>query len=272
MSQTSYSIAHAVGYVGGRADSGPMEARAALNKSGSEIPFGRVVVLDTTAGRVNALGPNDYTPVKLISAAGQKVQGALLHDQAHTAAVASGALDGEMCSVLKKGLIYLLTEQAVTPADTVYVRHTIGDDTAKELPGQVRKDRDGVAQVSTYTPTAAEHSKAFGVRVSFADRDYFFDAVSDATMTATEVCDALRLAMAADTEFAARAVASGTTTLILTGQVAGEAFAVSNAGQGAGTWAATTPPAALAEALAGAKFRGTAAADSIVAVEFNLPL
>ena len=271
MSQTSYSITHDVGYLGGRADSGPMQASAALNKSGSEIPFGRIVVLDTTAGRVNALGPNDYTPVKLISAAGQAVEGALLHDQAHDPDAASGAQDGEMCSVLRKGKIYLWTEQAVTPADPVYVRHTVGGAPTTQIPGQVRKDRDGVAQVSTYTPTAAEHSKAFGVRVSFADRDYYFDAVSDATMTATEVCDALRLAMAADAEFTARAVATGTTTLIRTGQVAGEAFAVANAGQGAGTWAATTPPAAKAELLATAKFRGTAAAGSIVAVELNLP-
>ena len=57
--------------------------------------------------------------------------------------------------------------------------------------------------------------------------------------------------MAANASFTARVVATGTTTLILTGQVAGEDFLVDDAGPGAfASIVDTTPAAPDARAIA----------------------
>ncbi len=136
--------------------------------------------------------------------------------------------------------------------DNVYVRFTTNG-TGKLQLGAIRNDADGVAQVSTGTPTASQDSTVFTVRVGFADASYTFEYTSDGSMTATEVADGLRAAMAADLAFTARVVATGTATLILTGQVAGEAFTPTTSGAGAVTWAATTPPAAHCRRVKGAR-------------------
>jgi hypothetical protein len=147
MPQLSYSIVHGNGYEGSRADSGPLEADAALNTSVAEIPFGRVVVLDTSG--VSTLGPNDYVPAKLIAGApaAGTILGISLYDPARETGGAIGSVPaivaGDMFSVCKHGDVYMVPEQDVTPADPVFVRHTAnGSPGTYDAIGRVRKDAD----------------------------------------------------------------------------------------------------------------------------------
>lgn len=105
--------------------------------------------------------------------------------------------------------------------------------------GQARSNAEGtVAKVVTATPTAANDTD-YQLTIHFPDNEEFvFEITSDASGTATEICDAFRTLMAADTAFTARIVATGTATLILTGQVGGEDWTVIDSGPGA--WASIT--------------------------------
>lgn len=266
MSQTSVPTNQSSAFAGMLADISDADVRTFVSEEASaEMPMGAMV----------AQGAGSDGAVLMASAASVPV-GVVLHSHQYSKGtygeLGSTGLKPKTClNILNKGKAWVTVENAVSVNAPAYVRHT-ANGAGKLQPGAFRADADGVAQVSTYTPTAAEHSKGFGIRVSFSDRSYFFSVISDATMTATEVCDAFRTAMAADTEFTARVVASGSATLILTGQVAGEAFAVANAGQGAGTWAATTPPAPTCLKMKGARFltATTGAGLALVEVDMNL--
>ncbi len=111
--------------------------------------------------------------------------------------------------------------------------------------GQARSDAEGgVAKVVTATVTAANDTD-YQLTIHFPDNEEFvYDVTGDATATATEINDAFRALMAADAGFTARVVATGTTTLILTGQALGEDFTVIDSGPGA--WASITDTIAAA--------------------------
>lgn len=135
MSQTAYSINHAVGYEGGRADSRPATVHSGRNNSVVEIAYGRFVVFDTGAGTTELA-------VKLPSASGLNVRGILIHDQAHEPQVTGLAING-LGSILSRGSVWMVTEQAVTPADPVFMRFAMvtGSGTSPAI-GKVRKDAD----------------------------------------------------------------------------------------------------------------------------------
>lgn len=135
MSQLSYALIHAAGYEGGRGDSRPAGIHSGRNNSVVEIPYGRFVVYDTGAGTTELA-------VKLPSASGQNVRGILLHDAAHEPQV-TGLPVGGMGSILAQGTVWMVTEQAVTPADPVFMRFAMvtGSGTLPAV-GKVRKDAD----------------------------------------------------------------------------------------------------------------------------------
>jgi hypothetical protein len=271
--QTAYAKEHAYGYEGGRADSGPMKAQAALNNSGAVIPFGRVITLGDTTDI--AAHPNSYMPAKLIASADADASGALkdgkllgvaLHDMAHVGSD-DGIKDKCMFSALYEGGVNMVTEQAVTPLDPVYVRHTAnGSPGANEAVGRVRKDADGVAEVHTITPTAV-NATIYALDVSVGGKNYSFEYLSDGSATAQEICDALRALMAADAAFSALITASGTTTLILTHASVGVPFQAYDTGDGALADVVTTPGAPKAALVKGFRFKGSVSAGEVVAVE-----
>lgn len=139
MSQTSYSTYHAAAYEGTRADSSPMKARAARNNTGADLKYGRAVVFDAGAG-------TSELARKLPSAAGDKIMGVTLHDHAHNPTNTDGILDDDMFSEIYQGSIYVVTEQAVTPADPVFVRYAAGAG-GTQL-GAFRKDADTATAVA----------------------------------------------------------------------------------------------------------------------------
>lgn len=247
--QSTYSRSFDAAFAGQPGDSGPKRDSSSTNTTGSAIPAGIFVAQAATAGEL-----------KLPDSATAKLLGVVLNSFARNPGDASVSLSGTaaivsggQANVRELGSVYMLSETSMAVTDKVYVRHT-ANGAGKLQAGAIRNTLDGVAQVTTLTPTAAQNSTTFGVRVSFADRDYAFTVVSDGSMTATEVVTSFKTAMAADTAFAARCVASGTATLVLTGQTAGEAFEVSASGDGLfSSIAATTPPAATAREVKGAR-------------------
>lgn len=134
--QLSYGLTHGVGYEGGRGDSRTMTCHAHRNNAGIDIPFGRFVAFDAGAGTTELA-------IRLPSASGSKLVGVLLHDQAHEQGSQVGLPTGLMASVIAKGSVWMITEQAVTPADPVFARFALvtGSGTTPAL-GRVRKDVD----------------------------------------------------------------------------------------------------------------------------------
>ena len=156
---------------------------------------------------------------------------------------------GPLC---KKGAIWVVVEEAIAKGDRVFYRHTTA---GSEQAGAFRNDADGVAQLMTLTPTAANDT-VYALEITVRDRSdrelngspkvktFRFSITSDGTATATEICDAFRTAMQANAAFDALITSAGTATLTLTAADKGNDFDVY--AEEAGAWASITETAAAA--------------------------
>ena len=135
MPQTAYLLKQAPAYEGGRGDNRPATIHTGRNNAGVEIPFGRFVAFDAGAGTTELA-------VRLPSAVGDKLLGVGLYDAAHEVS-ATGYLANGMIGVIAKGSVWMITEQAVTRADSVFARYALvtGSGTTPAI-GRVRKDVD----------------------------------------------------------------------------------------------------------------------------------
>lgn len=255
--QTSYGSAIPVAFAGMKGDLTPDYVRSYANgEASAEIPFGVAV----------AAGSADDTAI-LPASAGARLLGIVLH--AHNYALTSelgttGLKPKVTMNVLVRGTAWVTVEEAVNDGDRCFIRHTAkGGNTQL---GKFRKSADGVAEVKTITPTAADTTQ-YGLRVSVGDADFEFSIVSDGSATATEIVSAFKTVMAADDAFSALVAASGTSTLILTGAVAGTGISVESNGAGTLAVADTTPGAATAVELRGARFLTTAGSGGLALVE-----
>lgn len=209
----------------------------------------------------------------------------------------------ETASILRRGRIWVRVEEAITVGDPVYFRHTSGtgteigafrndSDGAGQVttltPTVVENDIYGLditvggteyhfeAQATgsagdpaiwTLTPTVANDT-LYRLHIHIpnapgAQKEWAFEYTSDGTATATEICDGFRTVMAASASFTALVVASGTTTLILTGQTNGMEFTILPAGVGLWTSITETQAAGVSTAtLLCNKFRTLMAADA----------
>jgi len=262
MAQTAYTVEPAVGYRGLLADpDGDMFGIPLANGAAAAQGFGIMVRRDAT-------NPGDQFDI--FSAAGQAPVGVLIHtheQQDPTLADPLGVTLLEMATVLRRGRIWVRVEEAIAVGDPVYFRHTSG--TGTEI-GAFRNDADGVAEVSTLTPTVANDTN-YTVDVHIGDEDYHFEYLSDGTATATEICDGIRAAMALDAQFTARVVATGTTTLILTSQQAGLGATYVSSGPGLFTIVETTASAPTCDLVANAQWLQGSAAAGVALLELNIP-
>lgn len=162
-------------------------------------------------------------------------------------------------------------EDAVSPGDPVHVRVNA---TGAEVFGALRGSRDGVADVWTVTPNAV-NDLTYSLQIAFPEfgEVYIFEVLGDASATATEICDDFRTAMALDLPFTARVVATGTATLILTGQDAGAAFVPADGGSlGNYTSIVNTTPAVMDTVeIPGAEWETEATAGNLAVARINLP-
>jgi hypothetical protein len=233
--QTTYSRDYNDRVVGQPGDSGFQKRASKLNNEGAALPAG-VAVTENAEGKCD-----------LVDASTDKIAGIVINDYSRDPNGLSGSADAyadaKMFPMLEEGSIMVVVDQTVAVGDDVYVRHTANGSGKLQL-GAFRKDADGVADVWTLTPTAA-NSTLYAVRVKLADAtSYTFLYNSDGSATATEICDGIRTAMAADAAFAAKVTTSGTSTLILTGATSGEAMIPTSVGPGAFASITNTTPAA----------------------------
>lgn len=262
MSQTAYSVDPALAFRGLLGDPNTDSFMLPLaNGAAAAQGFGIMVRRDVT-------NPTDQFDI--LSAAGQAVVGILVHTQAQENPALADPLGVDLlepASVLRKGRIWVRVEEAITVGDGVFFRHTTGSGT--EI-GAFRNDADGVAEVSTLTPTVVNDTE-YTVDVKVGLQDFHFETLSDGTATATEICDDMRAAMALDATFTALVVATGTTTLILTGQTAGQLLDITSTGVGVFTIVETTPPAPTCDELTQASWLEGSTGAGVALLEVNLP-
>ena len=143
MSQTAYAKQLTSGQLGMLGDAS--ENNIVSRYAAAAIPVGRVVVFDTTNGKVKL--PAAATDILDANSESRPVEGVIVHSQAiesqaaNTLGVAGANVPAYPAnyefSVLRKGVIWVWAEEAVTITDQVFVRHTAA---GNEKPGNVRND------------------------------------------------------------------------------------------------------------------------------------
>lgn len=130
MSQTTYNTDLAQAFPGLIADAAsPPDILSRANEESANVPFGLAVVL----------GTDGFNQFKLPSATGETVLGVLAHRHNRDDVEADGLNEGEVGDVLKRGRIWVVTEEAVAPDADVYFRHTAP---GAEQVGAFRTDAD----------------------------------------------------------------------------------------------------------------------------------
>ncbi len=264
MSQTSVSIQAPVAFNGMLAD-GPSFDNFHLSLALEDV-------VDAPFGLGYMLGTNPVTQFKLPAGAGV-LAGVLIHrHQSEQRGLftsggsggATGLKTGEVGDMLRRGRVWVPTIGVVTAGLPAYLIHTAADF------GSWRADAGGVAEVSTLTPNPVTNDLTYTVDIHIGDEDYHFETLADGSATATEICDGIRAAMALDATFTALVVATGTTTLILTGQNIGQDLDVVSSGEGLFDIVETTPPATAAQLVKGV-WRTSTAGSGIAILELNEP-
>ena len=261
MAQTSYSTLPDLGFAGLLGDSGEgMFLVSRALEPATAVAFGLGMIY----------GTDPEKQFDIFSGAGT-LAGVLAHKQNRadpSLGAALGIEQDEVASLMRNGRMWVTVEEAITVGDPVYVRHTTGTGT---VIGAFRNDADGTAQVTTATPTAVNDT-VYRLSIQYGSDVYSFEVLGDASATATEICDDFRTAMAADAAFTAQIVATGTATLILTGQDEGQAFTVYDAGPG--DWASITtgtPAASTFQVVSEASWLQGSTAAGIALLQLNLP-
>lgn len=261
--QTTYSRDPSVAYAGQLGDPNPRLIATRSNSESSANVAAGIFLKQDTEGKA-----------KLLTAATERLAGVVLNTFSRNPGDVSVSLSGNEAyapkaamPMLQEGSAWVRCEQAMAVTDSVYVRFATGSGTTI---GAVRKDPDGVAQVSTITPTAVNNA-IYVLRVQLANgQSYTFEYVGDGSATATEIVTGFKTLMAADADFSAAITASGTSTLILTAVAAGVAFTAHSEGDGAMAVAATTPPAPTARLVKGARVDTPSTGAGVCKLQFSL--
>lgn len=252
MSQLDYSLDQPTALEGQLADSGFTDKVSKENAAA--VPFGLFLTKDTgdKAVKLPAAAADITDPLKRqgVALAHQALESSASGDPTYPAKSA--------VNVLRKGRVWVAVEEDVSPTDPVYVRYANGvavTDGTQDQKGAFRKSPDGVAQVATLTPTAANDT-LYSISLFDAEGKLVktVQILSGGAATATEICDALRTALGAITGY----TFGGTSTLTITAAVAGEGFSVQSNGPGVIAVAATTPNSQSAAKLSGARWLNTA--------------
>jgi hypothetical protein len=130
MSQTTYNTEFAQAFPGLIADAAdPKDILSRANEESANVPFGLAVVPGTD-------GAEQFL---LPSATGQVCLGVLAHRHQREDVEADGLNEGEVGDVLKRGRIWVVTEEAVAVDSPVFFRHTAP---GVEQVGAFRTDAD----------------------------------------------------------------------------------------------------------------------------------
>lgn len=140
MSQTTYLNEPTVPGAGVLGDSGDNDIVSRF--SAAVIPFGRMLSYDAAEGKVKlpaAAGDLAFAALEGIAVATQAIE-VQPTNTLGVAGINAPAYPATMAiNVLKRGRIWVWTEQAVAKTDPVFVRHTVS---GNEVVGNFRKDID----------------------------------------------------------------------------------------------------------------------------------
>lgn len=221
------------------------EVAASTSMGGAVIPMARFVA------EIAPVHGQGVRRARLPTGSTDRIAGVALRDitQVRAYDLTPAAVDsypvGSMLGVRESGDVHMANTGDVAAAigDPVYaVISTTGGDAL----GEARPTRAGTADVWTLTPTAG-NATTYGIVLHFPTWDGM-DAVtlvpetyvSDGSGTATEICDGLRTALAAlGAQYTDLATSSGTDTLVITGDILGRPFVVTDASE-AGDFASIT--------------------------------
>lgn len=131
MTQTTYDAEAGVAFAGLLVDT-DAAGRSSISRANEEaaaVAYGTGV----------ALGTDPATQFELPAATGFVFGGVVVHSHAREDVAAAGPEQNEPNELLRKGRIWVVVEEAVTPADDVFLRHTIN---AALVPGSWRIDAD----------------------------------------------------------------------------------------------------------------------------------
>ncbi len=237
---------------------------------GTRIPLGVALVNGATTGAAVLPGAastdDDVVGLSTYNTDAEVTEG--------DATLDDGSPAGSVLSALVEGEIWATVEDAVA-VGPVFVRRANATGATEEV-GRLRGSMDGTARVETVTPTAVndqQYSLRLDVDVEGNGnfKSFVIAALGDVSATATEICDAYRVQLAAITELTGVVTGSGTATLILTG-AAGILFGATDLGPGVSAVVETTAGAFDTFRLLHARFKTTTAAGGAIArVKVNRP-
>jgi len=117
MAQLTYPTDLVIGIAGQAADTGAIDVISRASEEAVAFPYGCAVVAGT-----------DPDVQALLASGAADLLGVAMHSHAaeNDIAAADSVLDGRMFNVLRDGRIYVVVEEAVTPASTVFVRISAG--------------------------------------------------------------------------------------------------------------------------------------------------
>lgn len=200
--QVLYNNDPDVGSAGQQADSAFIDVLSRCNTTGADQPFGIGVKQGSTDTSFAALSSTTDTFLGLLLSE-------FTENASYPASAGNeGVKNTRYASVARRGRFLVRPEQAVTPADPVFVRATTA-----------------AKQVETLTPTAVNSTGYFVTVVGPNGAQTRYNYLSDSSATATEIVTGFKTAIAADSN--AAVVATGSTTLILTANTAGQGISVS---------------------------------------------
>jgi len=134
MVQTAIKTVADKAFPGLSGDIGSDTHTRSLAMEGGTVKFGHGMVV----------GTDPLTQAKLPSAAGERLAGVLLFQQQTQDAAAADLVAGEVGSLMRKGRVWVVTDEVVAPGDPVFIRHSPG---ATSDLGSFRNDADTVATV-----------------------------------------------------------------------------------------------------------------------------
>lgn len=250
-----YDVAHAAGEAGLKYDTNPSQSESYVAEG--NLPLGVAVVQGTSADQAAPPSAtdtlNDFLGITHRSHA-------LSRNRSLSGTLAISDEDAFTC--ITKGRLWVAVEAAVARGDRVYFRNVIA---GAEVAGEFRADGDGTAQVTTVTPTAA-NSTEYRLQISLDDgQEFEFVTTSDASATAAEIVTALTALIVAEGRLTGLVTASGTTTLVLTGDKGVSFRAGSEDSTGTLAAALTTPLASDCILIKNAKW--VVGGSSVAAVE-----
>jgi hypothetical protein len=144
--QLAYNTEPAAGRIGQLSDSGDNDIVSRY--SAAKIPFGRFVSFDTVGGKVklpaaatDIINGTSYAVLEGVAIEDPSVESKDANTLGVSDANAPAHDIADAIPVLKRGRVIVWSEQAVSPTDAVFVRHTVSTDGLQKC-GNVRKDLD----------------------------------------------------------------------------------------------------------------------------------